>query len=178
MNSSTRTHPRPAGEVSFEGDFAHISFQRHLPHPPEKVWAALTDPAQLKQWFMATTAKIDGRPGGSFETVAGPAQIHARGKILKWDPPRVYEYEWITAPRAELPQGENSLVRWELKPVEGGTLLTLVHSRLTRQTARGFAPGLHVFLDRLTALLDQQALPEWMARFTEVRAGYPGWKEE
>src|SRR3712207_3525652 len=105
------------GEVLFEGDTATLLFTRHLAHPPEAVWSALTDPAELQHWFMMT-AIIDGRPGGSVDMKTGPAQFHWTGRILAWDPPRTYEYEWNAEPRAELPSGEKSVVRWELIPHE------------------------------------------------------------
>ncbi len=177
MNSSSARQPALNGEVTFDGDFARLFYQRHLPHSPEKIWAALTDPDQLKQWFMATGVKLDGRTGGSVEMSAGPGQIHSQGRILTWDPPHVYEYEWIAEPRPELPAGENSVVRWELKTVPGGTLLTLVHRHLTRPTATGFGPGWHAFLDRLAAQLAGSALPSWMERFTAAQNGYPGWEK-
>ncbi|WP_394830708.1 hypothetical protein LVJ94_29790 [Pendulispora rubella] len=41
-------------------------FERRLPHKPEKVWRALTEPRELAQWF----------PEGA-------------RKITEWDPPRV-----------------------------------------------------------------------------------------
>ena len=172
MSSTPST---PAGQVLIEGEHATLSFQRQLRHPPEAVWEALTDPAQLRQWFMMV-AKIDGRPGGKVEMVTGPARFEWRGDILAWEPPRLYEYEWNVAPRTELPQGERSIVRWELQPSDGGTLLTLTHRRLTRNTALGFAPGTHAFLDRLEAQLAGAALPDWMRRYQEVAAAYPAWR--
>lgn len=165
----------PNGQVLMDGDHATLSFERRLRHPPEAVWSALTDPKQLREWFM-TAAKIDGRPGGSVDMVSGPAGFHWTGQVLAWEPPHLYEYEWNVEPRAELPQGERSVVRWELSPVEGGTLLKLTHRRLTKPTALGFAPGTHAFLDRLEAHLDQAPLPHWMQRYGEVQAGYPSWK--
>lgn len=163
-----------AGEVRIEGEQATLLFKRQLNHAPEVVWDALTDPEQLRQWFM-TTAKIDGRPDGSVDMVSGPARFHWTGKILTWEPPRVYEYEWNVEPRAELPSGERSVVRWELSPSAGGTLLTLQHKRLTKGTALGFAPGTHAFLDRLEAMLAKTPLPDWMKRYDEVKGSYPQW---
>ncbi len=177
MNTGSSLHPALNGEVTFDGDFARLHYQRRMAHPPQRVWAALTDPAQLKKWFMASSVAIDGRPGGSFETVAGPAQMRAHGRILTWDPPRVYEYEWIADPVADiLPLGENAVVRWELTLVDGGTLLTLEHRKLHRQTSIGFAPGWHSFLDRLAAQLDDEPLPDWMQRFEAAKVNYPGWE--
>ena len=40
-----------------------IRFVRLLPHPPEKVWRAITDPEQLAAWFPAV---VDlGQPTGA-----------------------------------------------------------------------------------------------------------------
>jgi uncharacterized protein YndB with AHSA1/START domain len=135
----------------------------------------LTDPAALRRWFM-TTARIDGRPGGSIDMVSGPSGFHWTGRILAWEPPRLFEYEFNAEPRAELPDGERSVVRWELAAVDGGTLLRLTHRRLTRRTALGFAPGTHAFLDRLGAQLDGGELPDWMKLFAEAQPNYPTWK--
>jgi uncharacterized protein YndB with AHSA1/START domain len=176
MNSPSPRHNPLNGELTFDGDYARLFYQRRLPHPPERVWAALTDPAQVMQWLMASSVALDGRPGGSLETVAGPSHIRAQGKILAWDPPRVYEYEWNVDPRPELPEGERSFVRWELSAIEGETLLTLEHRRLSRSAGLGFASGWHAFLDRLAALIDGAALPDWMERFTQLRKNYPAWE--
>jgi uncharacterized protein YndB with AHSA1/START domain len=167
----TKPLATPAGQVIVDGETATLSFERELPHPPEDVWEALTDPEQLAEWFMAK-ATIDGRAGGSVEMWTGVSQLHWTGRILVWQPPRVYEYEWNAEPRAELPTGERSIVRWELEPKGAGTLLKLTHRRLTKGTARGFAPGTHAYLDRLAAQLDGMPLPDWMARYGEVRAAY------
>jgi hypothetical protein len=60
MNTGSTQHPSLNGEVTFDGQFARLFYQRKLPHPPERVWSALTDPSQLKQWFMASSVILDG----------------------------------------------------------------------------------------------------------------------
>ena len=47
--------------------------------------------------------------------------------------------------------------------------------RISRQTARGFLPGLHAFLDRLEAQIEGRVLPDWRQRFGELQAEYPEW---
>src|SRR5947209_18469585 len=90
---------------------------------------------------------------------------HATGKILQWEPPRLLEYEWNVAPAPEMPRGERAIFRYELTPDGDSTHLRVTYRRITRQTAHGFLPGLHAFLDRLEAQLDGRALPDWMQRF-------------
>jgi uncharacterized protein YndB with AHSA1/START domain len=165
------------GQVLVEGDYATITFQRTLRHAPELVWEAITNPRELKEWLMCSSATIEGRTGGTIEMVAGPAQFHVKGKILTWDPPRVFEYEWKVSPVPEMPRGEDAIFRYELTQQEGSTLLTVTYRHITKQTAYGFAPGTHVLLDRLEAQLDEESLPDWMTRFTEARRLYPGWSK-
>lgn len=172
--------PSANGEMIPQGGHATIIFKRLLHHSPERVWEALTNPEALKNWFMASHAKFEGGAGGTYEMVAGPAQIKSTGKILAWQPPRLLEYEWKTGPRQEIPQGENCIVRWELSAQGKSTLLTLTFKNITQQSAYGFTPGLHTFLDRLAAQLDQAPLPDWQSRFTEALGRYPwasAWKK-
>lgn len=163
------------GKVEFEGDFASLIFERYFPQSPERIWRALTSPEELAAWYGAHTATIDGREGGSIDMITGPARFHWTGKILVWKPFSVLEYEFNSAPHAHLPQGEASVIRYELREGAEGTALTLKHSRLTKPTALGFAPGTHSLLDRLEAHLNSTVLPDWFARYQEVQSGYPSW---
>lgn len=160
-----------AGKLTFEGDYATLMFERRIPHPIQIVWDALTEPEHLARWYM-TRARLDAREGGSIEYWSGPAQYHVTGKILAWQPPRLFEHEWNVEPQKGLPKGEKSIVRWELTPDGEGTLLRITHKRLTRPTAIGFLSGIHAFLDRLENELDGAPLVDWATRVAEVRANY------
>src|SRR6266571_1166349 len=160
----TSPHSSRAGTVTFEGDYATITFERRIRHPTQVVWEALTESEHL------------ARQGGSIEYRSGPAQYHVTGKILTWQPPTVFEHEWNVEPRKELPKGEKSIVRWDLTPDGDDTILRITHKRLTRPTAIGFTSGIHAFLDRLEDELDGVPLVDWRTRVDEVRANYPGWE--
>ena len=165
------------GRLIVQGEHATIIFTRTLHHSPELVWQAITDPVELKQWLLCSYAKIDGRTGGSIEMVAGPSQFQVKGRILTWDPPRLFEHEWKVDPVEDMPQGEDAIFRYELIPNHESTLLTVTFRQLTRRTASGFAPGTHVLLDRLEAQLDNQPLPNWMNRYQAARNYYPAWND-
>src|SRR5215213_986605 len=149
MNASQK------GEVIIEGDYATLKYERRLAHPREDVWKAITDPTELAMWF-DNKAVIDGRNGGTIDFVTGPAGFHTTGRILVWDPPRVFEHEWHTAPNLQLPDGESE-----------------AFSRLTKPTALRFASGLHAYLDRLAAQLDHRALPDWQKTHDAAKGFYP-----
>lgn len=160
--------PEPSSEES-GGDRGTVVLRRFLRHPPARVWKALTDPDSVRQWFL-TTARIDGRKGGRVDLVTGPSQVHATGRILAWEPPRLYEYQWNVAPKDDRQYGgERTVVRWELTPRDGGTLLVLTHRDLTKNAARVFNLGMQAFLDRLEAQLDSRPLPDWEGRIREIR---------
>jgi hypothetical protein len=59
-----------------------VQYVRVFPHPIERVWRALTDPAELALWCMPAT--IDLRVGGAYTF-----QGEAWGHILALDPPRL-----------------------------------------------------------------------------------------
>lgn len=165
------------GTLQDDGDYATLTFRRVYPHAPEHVWDAISTPEGLRGWLMCTRAEIDPRAGGRIDLVSGAGAYPSTGTVLVWEPPRVLEYEWNVAPVPEMPRGERAIFRYELTPEGTDTHLRVTYRRITKQTARGFLPGLHAFLDRLEAQLAGSELPDWMARFTEVREQYPEWRD-
>ena len=163
----------PSGHVEILDNRATLTFTRLLEHPPAAVWEAITSPEEFKSWYHAESA-IDRRVGGLFEVFAGP--FHWTGKILAWEPPRLFEYKHNHEPCKEMPSGADTLVRWELIPSGRGTTLKFTQSRL--KSNYGFAPATHVFLDRLDAYLGAQPLPDYSKRFHEIESLYPRWKAE
>ena len=169
------TDESPADPVGGGEVTATLTFERSYPHTPEQVWEAIATPEGLRGWLMCTDAVIEAHVGGRFDLISGPAGYRSTGRILAWEPPRLLEYEWNVAPVPEMPRGERAIFRYQLTPGAGVTYVLVTYRRLTRQTARGFLPGLHAFLDRLQAQLDGAALPDWMQRFGELLASYPEW---
>jgi uncharacterized protein YndB with AHSA1/START domain len=162
------------GSVLLVGGLATITFRRVLRHTPERVWRAITDPGELSQWLLHS-AIIDARTSGRIEYVSTPEPIVWYGKILTWDPPRVYEHEFNTDedPRwADHVRTERTVARWELAAIGAHTQLTLTFRGFTPGVASGFAPGTHAFLERLEALLAGAPAPDWLERFEALRSLY------
>ena len=57
---------------------------------PERVWRALTDPAQIKDWMLGTEVETDWRVGSpiTWHGELGGKAYRDRGKILIYDEPR------------------------------------------------------------------------------------------
>lgn len=76
-----------------------LAIERHLAHPQEKVWRALTERDLLSQWFPADiTGGWD--EGAALEFVflhgegEGLPEEELRGEVLVADPPRLLEFRW------------------------------------------------------------------------------------
>lgn len=160
------------GNIIIEDNRATITFTRFLKHPPHRVWEAITNPEEFNKWYNGQSI-IDGKVGGIFEIRSGPS-FHWKGRIILWEPPKVFEYEHNHKPRKEIPTGVHTIVRWELTPTTNGTILQFTQRRL--KSNFGYAPAMHAFLDRLDAYLNHQPLPDFIGRFREVIPLYPVWR--
>jgi uncharacterized protein YndB with AHSA1/START domain len=91
--------------------------------PRERVWAALTEPAQLVRWFPTHEAEVDLRVGGEmrfgWEESADEAVIEAL------EPPERFVFRW--RPRGtDRPHTTVTIVLRET--ADGGTDVTLIES--------------------------------------------------
>jgi uncharacterized protein YndB with AHSA1/START domain len=112
---------------------SEIRIVRDYPHPPAKVWRALTDPALIPLW---TSTGAGGRAEG-FAPVAGTKfQFIAKPKpgwngivdceVLEVDAPRLLRFSWVGDVGAK-----PSFVAYRLEPIDGGTRLTWEHTGFT-----------------------------------------------
>jgi uncharacterized protein YndB with AHSA1/START domain len=101
-----------------------LTFERTYPHPPERVWRALTDREALGAWLMPNN--FESKVGHKFRFDLGP-QFGWRGYVdcvvLEVDEPRRLSYSWEGDAKHS-----PTMITWILTPVEGGTHLRLEHS--------------------------------------------------
>ncbi|HUB40465.1 MAG TPA: SRPBCC family protein [Streptosporangiaceae bacterium] len=139
-----------------------LRFVRRLPHPPEKVWRALTEPAHLAAWF-PTTIEGELAAGSRLRFSFMQAQVPSfDGTMLAFDPPALMELIW----------GDERL-RFELTPDGAGTLLTFTASFAEVDRAARDGAGWHVCLDLLGHDLGDAVAP-WNQgdRWRAVHAEY------
>jgi uncharacterized protein YndB with AHSA1/START domain len=142
-----------------------LHFEIVYPHPPERVWQALTDSAAIADWLMPND--FEPRVGHKFTFRTHPAPGFngiIDSEVLEMDPPKRLVYTWCNGKL-------NTCVTWTLHPTQGGTQLILDHT--------GFE-GLRGWM--LSNLLGQgwrskklaQKLPAYLERGASERAAKPG----
>ncbi len=99
-----------------------VVIEKELPHPPEKIWRALTQGALLKEWLM----------DNDFQPVVGHAFKFRSPPMPRWDgiidsevlvvePNKTLSYTWSSL-------GLVSVVVWTLVATGSGTLVRMEQS--------------------------------------------------
>jgi uncharacterized protein YndB with AHSA1/START domain len=151
--SARATSDVDAGTVRVEIDI-HSS--------PERVFQALSDPAELASWWGSPETyrtfdwQIDLRPGGAWScrarNVAGGEISTVNGEYRAVEPPRLLEYTW----QASWEPPPATLVRIEIEPTTDGARVVLTHSGfVSAESCRGHAEG----WSRVLAWLEKGLVP-------------------
>ena len=142
--------------ISNDQDVRSIVVERELPHPPEKIWRALTQPHLIQEWLMDN----DFQPivGHRFTFVAPPA-AHWNGvtdcEVLEVEPNRTLSYSWNSSGE-EASHGLKTVVTWTLSSKGAGTLLRMEQSGFRadqQQNYQGAQFGWQRFLTKLAAVV-------------------------
>src|SRR5687767_1609484 len=111
-----------------------ISFEFDLPHPPEKVWRALTDPELLAEWLLPVTGLTIER-GAAFTLHAPPkpgwdGTVNCRFLAIVAN--RKLSYTWVVGDFID------TVVTFTLTPTASGTHLLLVQSGFRADQKQNF----------------------------------------
>jgi uncharacterized protein YndB with AHSA1/START domain len=140
----------------------------HIAAPPERVFKALTDSAELSRWFANPSCPVklwemDARPGGRYRytekggvTVNGVSEFECRGEILEFMPGRYLVYTWIASWHAD--KSLQTVVSWELTPEGGGTHVKVTHRGLAKEDAarKDYSGGWVGVLEMLRKFVETQ----------------------
>ena len=125
MNPIDRTARSQTESISFESD---------LPHSPEKVWRALTDPVLLAEWLLPVVG-LKLEPGAAFTFKTQPlpgwdGTVDCR--LLEIAAQRKLSYTWVVGDM-------DTVVTFTLTPTASGTRLSLVQSGFKPDQKQNFA---------------------------------------
>jgi uncharacterized protein YndB with AHSA1/START domain len=190
MTSKGTAADRHGTIVEIEGR-PFMRFERRLEHPIERVWAAITEPEQLRGWI--ADGELELRQGGKvrlemlnqvgaeemaehevvlpegYEPDDAPQVIE--GTVTAIDPPRLLEYDGP----------EFGVLRWELRAEGDSCVLTFLNSPPQDWMVAGMAPqmlaGWHGYMDQLEDVLAGNPIKDWskegsMDDWAELREQY------
>ena len=109
-----------------------VVVEREIPHPPEKLWRALTQPHLLQEWLMKNDFKPEVGHRFQLKKTEGGYDIVIDCKVLSIEPHKKLSYEWdyiVGDPAYDT----KSVVTFTLTPKGNGTHLRVEQS--------GFRPG-------------------------------------
>jgi uncharacterized protein YndB with AHSA1/START domain len=118
-----------------------LVIEREVPHPPEKIWRALTQSSLIEEWLM----KNDFQPvvGHSFNLRADWGVVDCQ--VLVVEPNSRLSYSWGSL-------GLKSVVAWTLTPTKGGTHVRMEQSGFGSEEDayyKGASYGWQKFIDSL-----------------------------
>ena len=148
------------GELERNNGRNELRFVRRLPHPPEKVWRALTAADDLAAWF-PTTIEGDLAAGAPlrFNFPNGEAEGFD-GRVVACVPNALLEFEW----------GPDDHLRFELQADGPDTILIFTDVFTPLGKAARDAAGWHSCFDALEAHLN--GAPPRENRWAEVHPRY------
>jgi uncharacterized protein YndB with AHSA1/START domain len=99
-----------------------LVIEKELPHPPEKVWRALTQGPLIQKWLMDNDFQPVVGHRFSFRSTPMPNWNGViDSEVLVVEPNKKLSYSWGSL-------GLESVVVWTLVATEGGTLVRMVKS--------------------------------------------------
>jgi uncharacterized protein YndB with AHSA1/START domain len=163
----------PADGTLETRDGRHVlRYERRLAHPIDRVFAAITAPAELRGWL--AEADVDLALGGRvrlrwLNTGDDGSTATATGRVTALDPPRLVEFD--TDP--------HGVLRFELHEDGDGTALTFTVTTPAPNDQVDLArSGWHIHLEHLADALDGRPVdwPRWgedhRPRWEEIHAAY------
>ncbi|MBV9882187.1 MAG: SRPBCC domain-containing protein [Sphingomonadaceae bacterium] len=120
-----------------ESETRSIVVEREMPHPPEKIWRALTTSSLIADWLMVND--FVPRVGRRFQFRARPVPgwsgvTHC--EVTEVDPPHRLAYSWGDGTESD--SGLRTLVTWTLTPTAAGTLVRMEQSGFRPEDEAGY----------------------------------------
>jgi uncharacterized protein YndB with AHSA1/START domain len=141
-----------------------LEISRVIEAPRDRVYAAWTDPEQLKQWFGPENVKTrelvaDARVGGTFlwDIINSEGEeMTMRGEFRELQPDKKIAFTWQWEDDEDW-ENHISIVTVELYDRDGGTELRLTHEQLPNEESRdGHTRGWESALDKLERLFSSK----------------------
>ena len=138
---------------SAESSFVYVTFIRTT---AERLWSALTDPSQMKEYWFGMQIKTEWKAGAEWQMVFPDGRVADTGEILEVDQPKRIRLKWRNEFKPELKAEGFSLCTMEIEPAGAAVRLTITHTieRADSKFIRAVSGGWPKILSNLKSLLE------------------------
>src|SRR5262245_39692193 len=96
------------GTIELSGERVTLRYERHVQHPIDDVWAAITVPTEIQAWS-GWPVELELRVGGRYVTTHQTGDT-VTDRVVRVEAPRLFEHTfWEHV-------NPSALVTWELAP--------------------------------------------------------------
>ena len=137
-----------------ESQFLYVTF---IKTTPEKLWAALTDPATITKFWMGAKADSSFKAGAPWSLTLADGRLADAGEILEADPPKRLVIKWQNQFRPEMKAEGFSTCVFDIEKADGeATKLTVIHTmeREGSKFIQAVSGGWPAILSNLKSLLE------------------------
>lgn len=129
--------------------------------PAEKVWAALTRPELVKQYFFGTDLDTTWEVGSPifFRGEWQGKPYEDKGMVLSFEPPTSLSFDYWSALSGREDQPEAyQVIRYDLEEIDGQTKVTITQSNVdSQENADHSVQNWQTVLDSMKQLVEAQA---------------------
>lgn len=153
---------------SNRSQFVYVSYIRTT---QEKLWAALTDPQFMKEYWFGNHCESQWNQGSGWKMLYPDGRTCDVGEIVESDRPRRLVIRWTNVMKPELEAEGASLCAMDLEPAAGSIKLTVTHTieRRASKLIEAVSGGWPKVISNLKSLLETGAVA-LDAPYTEARA--------
>ena len=133
--------------------FVYVTYIRTT---PEELWAALTKPEFIKQYWFGVNIETDWKVGSPWRMFYPDGLVTDEGEVAECDPPRRLALRWRHKWKPELAADGEAFCVIELEPLEGAVKLTINHTvaRKDSKLIEAVSGGWPRILSNLKSLLE------------------------
>ena len=129
-------------------------FEVFIKTTPERLWEAITDPAQRSKYSFGVQTQSDWTAGSEYTSSVPRVVDIASGRNLEVDPPRLLVQSFDALWSEEVKAQGTTRVTWEIEPVGSSCRLTVIHDQLPPSANAELYGGWPMILSGLKTLLE------------------------
>ena len=129
-------------------------YQVEIATTPERLWRALTDPAETQKYWYGALSISDWQVGSRWVSQSAEGEVYLDGEILEIDPPRRLVHSFHVVHEPEAAAEAPSRIEFEITPIGERCRLTVTHSGRGPATMAYTSGGWETIIGGLKELLE------------------------